>query len=188
MWIIERIACKYHTCYWIMPDDGLFGGGIVEYEVREDEYTVGKLIERHRYTDPDLDIQVRIGDTALIATGEARRNSDKRSEGCINAIDYDTVASDHMIESPEEWRDDNIVQKDTLIISVSDSTEENNPNIKRYMDAGLTYAQAKIVHLRNLGFEQSKIAEMEGVTKTAIQQREKLGSSKLGKIMLYKAF
>ena len=124
--------------------------------------TVGEIIGR---CDPDTVVKVMIGrsvDDALAGSG-----------GILFNIDRHTVASDHRLLS------------DALVITVDDSTGEDDPNIRRYRDKGMTYAQARVMHLRNLGYEQSEIADMENTTRAAIQKREDLAKKKIGRTMFY---
>jgi len=102
----------------------------------------------------------------------ARSESEPRNR--INRIDKQTVASDHRLS-----------ENGDLIIAVGDGTGADDPNVKRFMAMGLTYNQAKVMHLRSLGYGQGDIAEMEGATRGAIQKREDLAEKKLGRTILY---
>jgi hypothetical protein len=38
------------------------------------------------------------------------------------------------------------------VITIDDSMERDDPNIKRYVEGGHTYPQAKTLHMYNIGF------------------------------------
>jgi len=64
----------------------------------------------------------------------------------INAVENNTVASGYGTFSGCEGADASL-----LIITIDDSMERDDPNIRRYMNAGHTYPQAKTLHMYNLG-------------------------------------
>jgi len=97
--------------------------------------------------------------------------------GSIRIIDKETIASDYR----RVRNGDDVI----LIITVDDSTDKEDPNVKRYMAKDLTYNQAKVMHLRGLGYGQVEIAEREGTTRVAVQKREDLAAKKLGGTILY---
>jgi hypothetical protein len=108
-----------------------------------------------------------------IMIGRSIEDAKQRKCRKIHQIDKQTIASDCCLSCG------------ILIITVDDSTDEEDENIKRFIGMGMTYPQAKVAHLRNIGYEQGEIAAMEETSRVAIQKREGLAKKKLGRTILY---
>jgi len=66
-----------------------------------------------------------------------------------------------------------------LIIAVDDSTKKDNPNIMKYMAKGLTYDQAKVMHLLSLEYRYDEIAELEKIKEDKVEEIEEEAKNKL---------
>lgn len=126
------------------------------------DMTIGRIIEAEQFRGAEIKVMIGRSVEEAIAGGKIVLN-----------VDRHTVVSDRQLRSG------------TLIIAVDDSTAEDDLNIKRYKAMGMTYAQAKVVHLRNLGYEQSEIAAVEKTTRAAIQSRERFANKKMCGTVLY---
>ncbi|MCL2509772.1 MAG: hypothetical protein FWF07_01665 [Methanomassiliicoccaceae archaeon] len=114
-----------------------------------EKMTVGEILGIYSSFDDDR-IAIFIGRSVEDA---AARSPIKKIGRSVRAVESNTVASDHKILSGEEtkpFRSGETVSE-LLIITIDDSFEKNDPNIKRYMHGGHTYPQAKSLQMYNLG-------------------------------------
>ena len=110
--------------------------------------TVGEILAIYSSFDEDY-IAIFIG---CSVEGAAARSPIKKIDRSIRAIESKTIASDHKVLSEEELGPFCArAVSEMLIITIDDSLERDDPNIKRYMCGGHTYPQAKTLHMYNLG-------------------------------------
>ena len=181
----------------MLPDSAFEGFSVFEAghtihfpDDESDKMKVGRVLWNHRGLElAGVDTNIIVGKS--VADVLRKSSEDGEALQSIYHIDYDTIVSDYRIIEGKECEAylcgvaTGAAVRRCLIITIDGSTDRDNPNIKRYLSHGLTDLQAKTMHLRNLGFDQSEVAEMEGVSRVSITEREALGKRKMGCITVY---
>jgi hypothetical protein len=118
--------------------------------------TIKEILEIHGPID-ERRIAIFIGGS--VEDAASRSPEGRRSARSIGDIDRYTIASDHRLISGGDWKafgfgPDPGVQM--LMITIGDSIERDDPNIRRFMKMGHTYPQAKTLQMYALGSDALK--------------------------------
>ncbi|MCL2317468.1 MAG: hypothetical protein FWC44_00220 [Methanomassiliicoccaceae archaeon] len=118
--------------------------------------TYGEILLAHAIDDREL-VRVFIGNS--IEDASKRPPKDRAIGRDIFSIESDTIVSEYRMCSDNAWNHffydsyhEAIRDYPILCITIDDSVDIDDPNIRRYMEKGHTYPQAKTLHMYNLGW------------------------------------
>jgi len=131
------------------------GNRIGSGRILPEKKTIKEILSDYGSVDRDR-ISVFLGSSVKDITAQPM---EKRKAGRnIDIIESNTIASDFRVLSGCDLGDFGCEDADTpmLVITIDGSMDRDNPNIRRYMNGGHTYPQAKTLHMYNLGLYGNK--------------------------------
>jgi len=127
----------------------------------KDNMTYGEILLAHAIDDED---KVRVFIGSSIEDASKRSQKDRALGHDYFLIDSKTIVSEYRMMSDFAYNhffyNNNEIIRDypILVITIDDSVDIDDPNIRRYMKNGHTYPQAKTLHMYNLGWNRDRTA------------------------------